>query len=71
MKKVLTVLGLAFTGVIVFAPTAEGGPRLDAAPEVGASKSLCKHHCFEASRSCRGKRAACAAQRQRCLKGCR
>jgi len=71
MKKVLTVLGVALMGLAVFAPEAHGGPRPEAAPTVGANKALCKHACLNAARSCSGKRTTCAAQKQRCLKGCK
>jgi hypothetical protein len=71
MKKVLTVLGATLAGLALFAPSAQGGPRQDPTPTIDANKALCKHACLNAARSCSGKRTTCAAQKQRCLKGCK
>jgi hypothetical protein len=70
-KNLVAVIGLAFIGFALFAPSARGGSGPEPAATIGASKAICQDRCHKAGRACSGKRSACAAQKQRCMKGCK
>jgi hypothetical protein len=73
MKKILVCTFTAFTGLALFAPPSQGGsaPAGDETALAPARKSgSCKERCFHQEATCRGKRGACMAARQRCVRSC-
>lgn len=75
MKRVIAFAAVAFASLLMFAPTAQGGAATHEDGESaahGRSKSKsCKDSCFHTEATCRGKRSACMAARQSCVRGCR
>ena len=70
-KKAM-VLAVVMLGGWILVPAAASGNTAggDEPRQVERPKS-CKDQCLHAEAVCRGKRGACMAARQRCVKGCR
>jgi hypothetical protein len=75
MKRAIAFAVVAFASLLMFAPTAQGGSNPiedgESAAHGRSKSSSCKSSCFHAEATCRGKRGACMAARQRCVRGCR
>jgi hypothetical protein len=71
MSRYLAAAGLTLFAILVIAPSAQGGAGEAHTAAPGANKALCKHACLNAARACAAKRTVCAAQKQRCLRGCK
>ncbi len=77
MLKTVSFAAIVLMGFMMFPPKAEGETNATSGGEAASQHpalekgSACKDRCFHAEATCRGKRGACMAARQSCLRGCR